>query len=153
MFFLFSISFLFFDVFIFGCAGSLVLLRLFFSGEYSLVAAHGLLTVLGSLLRSMGSRELSFSSCGSQALEGQFNDYGSQAYLLYLEQGTSLCLLHQQADSLPLSHQGGPQLVFLNCPTGVNSVPTSQIQVHPESVNVTLVGNSLCRCSQDEMSF
>ena len=28
---------------------------------------------------------------------------------IFLDQGTNLCLLHWQADSLPLSHQGGPK--------------------------------------------
>ena len=30
----------------------------------------------------------------------------------FLDQGSNLCLLHWQADSLPLSHQGGPRFVF-----------------------------------------
>ena len=38
--------------------------------------------MVASLLRSMGSRELSLSSCGSQVLEGWFNGCGSKAYLL-----------------------------------------------------------------------
>ena len=135
-----------------------MLLGLFFSGGYSLVVVHGLLIAVASLLGSMGSRELSLSSCGSRLLKAGSmivvrRLICSKAHGIYLEQGSSLYLLHQQADSLPLSHQGGPQLVFLNCHTGVNSVPTSQIHVHPESVNVTLSGNSLCRCSQDEVSF
>ena len=29
---------------------------------------------------------------------------------IFLAQGSNLCLLHRQADSLPLSHQGGPKI-------------------------------------------
>ena len=71
----------------FGCAGSLLLDRLFSlvveSGGYmgSAVAAHGL-------------------TC-------------SVAHGIFLGQGSNLCLLHGQADSLSLSHQGSPQICTL----------------------------------------
>ena len=32
---------------------------------------------------------------------------------VFLDQGANLCLLHWQADSLPLSHQGNPRCLFL----------------------------------------
>ena len=58
----------------------------------SVVVAHGL------------------SSCSSQALEHRLRSCGAQAQLLwaacgiFLDQGSNSCLLHWQADSLPLSH-------------------------------------------------
>ena len=36
----------------------------------------------------------------------------SLAYGIFLDQGSNLCLLYWQLDSLPLSHQGGPRIVF-----------------------------------------
>ena len=33
----------------------------------------------------------------------------SMACGIFLDQGSNLCLLHQQADSLPLSHEGSPR--------------------------------------------
>ena len=35
-----------------------------------------------------------------------------KAYGIFLDQGSNLCLLHWQADSLPLSHQGNPELIL-----------------------------------------
>ena len=37
------------------------------------------------------------------------------AYGIFLDQGVNLCLLHWQADSLPLSHQGSPEYIILMC--------------------------------------
>ena len=34
---------------------------------------------------------------------------------IFLTEGSNPCLLHWQADSLPLSHQGSPQLWVFNC--------------------------------------
>ena len=36
---------------------------------------------------------------------------------IFWDQGSNLCLLYWQADSLPLSHQGGPLSIFLNLVT------------------------------------
>ena len=36
----------------------------------------------------------------------------SLGYGIFLDQGSNLCLLHWQADSLPLSHQGSPTSTF-----------------------------------------
>ena len=65
-----------------------------------------------SVLKARG-----LSNCSSRALE-----HGSIAVAhrlscsvacgISLDQGLNLCLLHWQADSLPLSHQGSPESVF-----------------------------------------
>ena len=58
-----------------------------------------------------------FSSCSIWALEHRFNSCATQAYSqacgIFLDQGSNLCLLYCQADSLPLSHQGSPVYSFL----------------------------------------
>ena len=51
------------------------------------------------LLQSTASR--------AEAQELQHSRW-SEAQGIFLDQGLNLCLLHQQADSLPLSHQGNP---------------------------------------------
>ena len=67
----------------------------------------------GSLLL----REL-FSTCSSQALEHRINSCGAQVFScsaargIFLDQGLNLCLLYWQADSSPLSHQRGPEIVL-----------------------------------------
>ena len=60
-----------------------------------------------------------FSSCGARAHSLQLQSTGSIVVVhglsfstageIFLDQGLSLCLLHWQADSLPLSHKGSPQ--------------------------------------------
>ena len=66
-------------------------------------------------MRSTGSRAPSFSSwgmwaqyiCGSWVLEHRLSC--SAECGIFLDQGSNPCLLHWQADSLPLSHQGSPR--------------------------------------------
>ena len=36
----------------------------------------------------------------------------SMAHGIFPDQGSNACLLHWQEDSLPLSHQGNPQIFF-----------------------------------------
>ena len=36
---------------------------------------------------------------------------------IFLDQGWNLCLLHWQADSLPLNHQGSPQIQLISKPS------------------------------------
>ena len=71
----------------------------------SLVAKHGL---WGARFSSC-SRGL---SCGSQAPQHRRNSCAarasSEACDVFLAQGSNPCLLHWQAGSLPLSHQGSP---------------------------------------------
>ena len=63
------------------------------------------------LLRSTASRARELSSCGSRALE--HGPSCSTACGIFPDQGWNPCLLHWQADSLPLSHQGSPDVLLL----------------------------------------
>ena len=88
------------------------------SGGYSLVAAHGLFTVAASLVsgrlhgaQTSTAAALRLSSYDSWAIEHSLNSCGVWAQFftgcgIFPDQGSILCLLHWQADSLPLSHQG-----------------------------------------------
>ena len=66
------------------------------------------------LLWGTGSRAHGLSSCSSRALEHKFSSCGTRALLhvacgIFPDQGSNLCLLHWQMDSLPLSYQGSPE--------------------------------------------
>ena len=60
------------------------------------------------------------SSCGSWALEQRLSSCGIWAVALWhvgfswIRDRTNLCVLHGQADSSPLSHQGSPLHLYLN---------------------------------------
>ena len=106
-----------FYLFIFGCTRSLSLYGLFSScSNWGLlfIAVHRLLFWWLFLLRSIGLRTRGLSSCSSQALEHRLSSCGahlprvsySTACEIFLYQGSNLCFLHWQVDSLPLSHQG-----------------------------------------------
>ena len=80
----------------FSCCGACNLGR-----QASVAVAHGL------------------SSCSSWALEHRLSSLGTRALLLCGMRGppassSKPCLLHWQADSLQLSHQGSPQYMDLN---------------------------------------
>ena len=93
----------------FRCAGSLLLCGL------SLVPVS---TGCSLVVMLWASHCDGFSCCGAQTL----GCVGSAAVAhrlscpgacrIFLDQGSNPCLLHQQADSLPLSHQGSPQCIF-----------------------------------------
>ena len=76
------------------------------SAGFSVVAVRGFLIV------EPGFQAPGLSSCGSQAPEHSLNKvHGlgcSAACRVFPDQGLNPCLLHWQADSLPLSHQGSP---------------------------------------------
>ena len=71
------------------------------------------------LLQSTGARQAGFRSCGSRALLSTGSTvvaHGltcSTARGIFPGRGSGSCLLHWQANSLPLSHQGSPTLFFL----------------------------------------
>ena len=70
------------------------------------------------LLRAWALARLGFGSCGSRALEHRSMVVThrlscSVACGIFLNQGSNPYLLHWQADSLPLSHQGSPLCAFL----------------------------------------
>ena len=65
------------------------------------------------LLWNTSSRHLGFSSCSSWALGHRLVVVAhmlscSEACGIFLDQRSNLCLLHWQADSLPLTHPGSP---------------------------------------------
>ena len=108
----------FFCLFVFCYAGSSLLRGLFFS-----CSKWGLL----SSCRAWALEYMDFSNCGiwisscsSQALEHRFNCCGvpglssSTACGIFPDQGSNLCLLHCQADSLLLKHQENPPDGFLS---------------------------------------
>ena len=85
------------------------------SRGYSPVVAWGFLIVVASHCRGQALRGVGFSSCSFQALEHRWYDnivmvHGlncSMARGIFPDQELNSCLLHWQADSLPVSHQGG----------------------------------------------
>ena len=96
-------------IFIFGCTGSLLL----HVGFPQLWSARATLQ-----LRCINSSFHGVSCCGAEPLgHAVFSSCGTWALLLHsmcnpLDQGSNPCLLHWQAGSLPLNHQGSP---FLPC--------------------------------------
>ena len=99
-------------LFIFGCAGSLLLCGL------SLVAVRGLLVSVPARVpeqRLPGAESSEAvaherSSCGSWALELRLSS--PEICGIFPDQGLNPCFLHWQANSLPLSHQGSPLFFF-----------------------------------------
>ena len=91
--------------------GLLIPMNSLLSAVASPVAEHGFWAFR---LKGVAARGL--SSCGSWALEHRLSRGGAWAYSVacetFLDQGSNLCLLHWQADSLPLSHQGNPRMIF-----------------------------------------
>ena len=104
---------------IFGCAESLSLCRLFFTRckwGCSLVAVHGLIIVVASLVAEYGlcsARASVVSACELSSWSSQASEHRlsmahglscSTACGILLDQGSNPCLLHWQMNSLPLSH-------------------------------------------------
>ena len=107
-------DFLFFliykKLFISGSAGSSLLLGLFSTCSewgYSLVAVHGLLIALTSFFE-----EHRLQSTGSIDVVERLSC--SKACGIFLDEGWNPCLLHWQADTLPLSHQENSQFHSFN---------------------------------------
>ena len=76
------------------------------SGGHSLVAVHGLFITGASLVA-----EHRLQSTGSGVVAHEFSC--CEARGIFGDQGLNPCLLPWQADSLPLSHQGGPSSSLL----------------------------------------
>ena len=93
-------------LFIFGCAGSWLLHGLFFScGEEGLLSS----------CQAWASLYSGFSCCSFWAPEHRFSSHGAWAQVRLCtwdlpRSEIKPCLLHWQMDSLPLSHQGSPQV-------------------------------------------
>ena len=90
------------EFFIFGCAGSSLLLGLFSSCSPRAPLCGA------SLLWGTGSRLMGFRSCSSGV--GSRGLSCSKACGIFPDQGSNPCSLRWQADYLPLSHQGSPSL-------------------------------------------
>ena len=95
-------------------------------GGYSLAVVRGLFAVASHVAghRLRGSRASAFVARGSVAAAPGLQSTGSADVVhglgcsvacgIFLDQGLNLCLLHWQADSLPLGHQGSLKLYFLS---------------------------------------
>ena len=83
---------------------------------YSLVVVQGLLL---PWLLLLGAQAWVVVVCGLTC---------SMEWGLFLDQGWNLCLLHWQADSLPLSHQGSPAswLLLMNTEVALDTGPVWQ---------------------------
>ena len=87
------------------------------SGWYSLVAVHRLLIAAPS--RCTGSRARGLRWSRLPAPRAQAHGCRAWAFFswacgIFLDQGSNLCLLHWQGNSLPLSHQGSPVIIFVS---------------------------------------
>ena len=98
LFFLFKLY-----LFIFGCARSSLLQRLFSScGQQELLSSYCTqATFCGGF------------SCGAQSRVHRLSSRGTWACGIFPDQGSNLCLLHWWADFLLLNHQESPKLVYL----------------------------------------
>ena len=96
-------------LFIYGCVGSSFLCEGFLlvaaSGGHSASRCTGLSLSWPLLLRSTGSRR-----AGSAVVA--HGPSCSAACGILPDQGSNPCLLHWQADSQPLRHQGSPKMAF-----------------------------------------
>ena len=69
-----------------------------------------------SCCRTWALGHTGFSSWGTRALEHRLSNCAhglscSTTCVIFPDQGSNLCLLHWQADSLPLSHERSPQVL------------------------------------------
>ena len=109
--------------FIFGSAGSLLLCWLFSGGEWECLSSGSVWASRcgGTGSRGQGLQQLwcvnsvivapRLQSTGSIAVAHGLSHSGSCG--IFPDQGLNSCLLHWQTDSLPLSNQGSPDIVFL----------------------------------------
>ena len=119
--------------FFLSCAGSLFLCRLFSScGQWGLSSNWGVRSShCGgfSCCRSwaLGMQPSVVAACGFSRCAPRLLSTGSVVVVLlssgiscletcgiFLAQGSNLCLLHWQVNSLPLSHQGSPIVIFVH---------------------------------------
>ena len=107
------------NLFIWGCAGTLLL-----PADYSLVVVSGLLTVVGSLVMEHGlwsTRASVIKAPGHEGAGPMVVMHGlrcSPACEIVPGLGSNLCLLHWQEDSSPLDDQGSPSTFFFLCNKG-----------------------------------
>ena len=105
--------------FISGCPGSSLLHGLSLvalSGSYFLLAVCRLLIAVASFVAEHRLQAVRASAVAAPGLQGTGSAVVvqrlscSKACRIFLDQGSNLCLLPWQADSLPLSHQESPTL-------------------------------------------
>ena len=120
------------------------------------------------LLGSTGSRASAavargLCSCSPQALEHRLSSYGTWAQLLHGTwdlpgQELDPCLLHWQADSSPLSHQGSPKQILLDKTQKaqsieklINSVKIKKLQnTLRELKDMPPIGKNICKSHMQE---
>ena len=117
---IYFIRFRIFLFFLFGSAASRLLCRLcslVASRGYYLVAVRGLLIAVASLVGSRVQALVVVARGSVLVAPGLWSTHSvvvvhrlscCAACGIFADQGLNLCLLHWQADSLPLSHQGSP---------------------------------------------
>ena len=98
---------------------------------FSLVAGHGLLTAVPSLVKHSVQGIMQASAVVALRLSCP------TACGIFLDQGWNLCLLNWQVDSLPLSHQGSPRCVsFYSKNTAFPPFPFFHLH-HPMYENIS----------------
>ena len=121
-------------IFIYGCAGSLLL-----HVNFSLAEGAGLLSSWGaqasrcrafSCCGAGAAGYAGFSSCCSWAPGLRLRSSGARvrwatARGIFPDQGSNVCLLHWQVDSLSLGHQGSPCLSFYQWLKSISLCPAS----------------------------
>ena len=101
------------------------------SGGYSSLQCAGFSLWWPLLLRSTGSSRMGFNSCGTQASVVVAHGLScSMACGIFPDQGSNPCLLHWQADSQPLHHQGSPTMTFNVINDFMDSCNLSYLQLY-----------------------
>ena len=112
IFFFFKFMYLFLAVLgLRSCSGFFLVAE---SRGYSSVVVHSLLTAAASLVVDHGLQSLQALVAAAPRLQSTGSVLAVHglsslvAHGIFLDQGSNLCPLHWQADSLPLCHQGSP---------------------------------------------
>ena len=127
-------------LFIFGCVGPSLLSGLFSSyGEQWPLSSCGVQASYCSSFsccRAWPLGSTGISNCGTRGLSC------SEVCGIFPYPGSNPCLLHWQADSLPLSHQRGPDLVHL-CFMRFDELPC-----YPGQITSSLPSRSFLTCQK-----
>ena len=106
-----------------------------------LIAVHGLPLAVAFLVvehRLWGERASvvavpGLPSTGSLVVRHELSC--SEACGIFLDQGSNPCLLHRQADSLPLSHQGSPKGVYTDQLQGSQALCSCPLPPRPQTAH------------------
>ena len=85
---------------------------------------------------------VSFSSCGSRALRLGLSCF--EACGIFPDQGLNPYLLHWQADSLPLGHQGNPKKIFFKKAVCIPPVSAANVETAKEIATETCYIGTIC---------